>query len=497
MKTFDFFLPTKAAGADADFEAPVFSRSQNKSAEPFDQLMNRALNKPSRDPVDKPSAAKKPATHANAPRKAKPAAHPASRPAESAAASKTDKADQAAPEDHDCSTPEAKETSRKPATKTDSTDDAPSDTPPVAVEVLPVNPPVEQEIPTAASAGTELEDSLAIAAVGAEATTVVNPNETAAMPTEGPEVVPGAGMEPKPGDKLSSKDGKKVSGPGFNPAKSAGSDEIKAALEALAGTAESVAQNPANTGDLAADKPQNPALTATGTSGAEQSGKMKHAETSAKVAGTPAPNAPDVTAVTSASQVVARSKPAVKTPARETSDQPSSVSAASALHAAPATETSSANLISASSQTEMRLRALDRTHDILALHGVQLKQSGTDSLHVVIKPGAGLQLSLQMKQTSDGIEAQALVQQGDFHDLNRHWTELQQRLEERGIRLAPLGQDPAATGGQQNFQQQSRQAPQQDALSAGAFAEFASAGAASSRPAPSAPVNPRGWESWA
>jgi hypothetical protein len=162
-------------------------------------------------------------------------------------------------------------------------------------------------------------------------------------------------------------------------------------------------------------------------------------------------------------------------------------------------EISSSNLISPASQTELRTRALDRTHDILMLHGTQLKQSNSDSLQVVIKPGAGLQLSLQMRQTSEGIEAQATLQQGNFNDLNKHWGELQQRLEERGVKLAPLGQDQAATTtGNENFQRPSNPSAEQNSLSAGAFAEFASVGAKTSAPSSSvAEVMSRGWEGWA
>jgi hypothetical protein len=148
----------------------------------------------------------------------------------------------------------------------------------------------------------------------------------------------------------------------------------------------------------------------------------------------------------------------------------------------------------------LRVRALDRTHDIMALHGMRLKESNTDSLHVVIKPGAGLQLSLQLKQNGDGIEAHAVLQRGDFNQLNQHWTELQQRLEQRGIRLAPLGhENSAASNGNENFQRQPHPPAEQDSLTVGAFAEFAHAvaGGGSSAARVSQVAAERGWESWA
>ena len=106
--------------------------------------------------------------------------------------------------------------------------------------------------------------------------------------------------------------------------------------------------------------------------------------------------------------------------------------------------TSALDSIPVSNLAEIRTRALDRTHDMMSLQAVRMVDSKMDSLSVVIKPGAGMQLSLQLKQNSDGIQAQATLQHGDFTDLNQHWPELQQRLEQRGIKLAPLTSDESA-----------------------------------------------------
>ena len=225
---------------------------------------------------------------------------------------------------------------------------------------------------------------------------------------------------------------------------------------------------------------------------------MNKAEHEAKVAGTPEPSLAGVTVV-SALQAAAHTKPAARATARvESSEAPTPANFSSAERTPSTAETSATNLISASSQTELRTRALDRTHDILALQGLRLKETNAGSLSVVIKPGAGVQLALQLKQTADGIEAQAILQQGDFKQLNQHWADLQQRLVERGIKLAPLGQDGSLmNSGSENFQRPSQQSAEQYSLSAGAFAEFASAGAATARPAPAVAVTSRGWEGWA
>ena len=85
------------------------------------------------------------------------------------------------------------------------------------------------------------------------------------------------------------------------------------------------------------------------------------------------------------------------------------------------------------------MRAVERTHDMMALHAMRLVESNSDSLSVVIKPAVGTELSLELRQRNGGVEAQATLTRGDHQFLSQHWPELQQRLEQRGIKLAPLG----------------------------------------------------------
>jgi hypothetical protein len=155
-----------------------------------------------------------------------------------------------------------------------------------------------------------------------------------------------------------------------------------------------------------------------------------------------------------------------------------------------------ANAILNGNLAEVRSRALERAQDIIVLHADRLSESGNPSLQVVIKPGAGTQLSLELRQRGDGVEAQAVLQRGDFNHLNQQWPALQQQLEQRGIRLAPLITDGNfASGGENNFQHNQNQSAESDLFPAGAFAEVAPA-------SPFAPTathagTHRGWESWA
>jgi hypothetical protein len=154
-----------------------------------------------------------------------------------------------------------------------------------------------------------------------------------------------------------------------------------------------------------------------------------------------------------------------------------------------------------SSVVDLHARAFERTHDMIAVQTMRLVDSKMDSLHVVIKPGAGMQLSLEMRQRGDGIDVQAVLQHGDFAPLNQHWPELQQRLESRGVHLAPLvgGDSFTANSGGNGFQSPPHEFSNPDPLEASAFAAFALAGPVIQPPAPAlaaAVIHP-GWESWA
>ncbi len=139
---------------------------------------------------------------------------------------------------------------------------------------------------------------------------------------------------------------------------------------------------------------------------------------------------------------------------------------------------------------------MERTHELVALHALRLTSTGTNSLQVVIKPDTGTQLSLELRQRGNGVEAEATLQQGDFTRLNQHWTQLQQHLEQRGIRLAPLGGENnfAGTGGG-TFQPKQNPTPS-ETETAGSFAAPVLA-ALPGVPNLQPPVAQRGWETWA
>jgi hypothetical protein len=153
------------------------------------------------------------------------------------------------------------------------------------------------------------------------------------------------------------------------------------------------------------------------------------------------------------------------------------------------------NVLDLPSLADARMRAVERTHDMMALHAMRLVESKSDTLSVVLKPAVGTELSLELRQRNGGVEAQATLTRGDHRFLSQHWPELQQRMELRGIKLAPLGGGDSLSANDNSHFQQPQTSQEEAAQQASAFAEFAfvRSGGASARLA----VVHDGWESWA
>lgn len=158
-----------------------------------------------------------------------------------------------------------------------------------------------------------------------------------------------------------------------------------------------------------------------------------------------------------------------------------------------ATSTPLVSVASLPSPSEARLQTVERTHDLVSTHALRLVESKSDSMSVVLKPGAGMELSLELRQRNGVVEAQAFLSQGDHQLLNQHWADLQSRLELRGVKLGPLGGEESFTSSG-NFSQQRSPSRDEETERAAAFAEFAAvSGGATARSAAGA----WGWESWA
>ena len=97
---------------------------------------------------------------------------------------------------------------------------------------------------------------------------------------------------------------------------------------------------------------------------------------------------------------------------------------------------------------------VERTREMISLQVMHVQEAGAMEMRVVIKPDIGLQLSLHLRQWDGGVEVQAVLERGNFGLLNRHWPELQQQLELRGMRVAPLeNAEQSFGGGSEGFRQ--------------------------------------------
>ena len=79
------------------------------------------------------------------------------------------------------------------------------------------------------------------------------------------------------------------------------------------------------------------------------------------------------------------------------------------------------NSLDLPSLADARMRALDRTQDMMALHSMRLVESKMDALSVIIKPAIGTELSLDLRQQADGVEAHATLLRGDHQFLSEQW----------------------------------------------------------------------------
>jgi len=158
------------------------------------------------------------------------------------------------------------------------------------------------------------------------------------------------------------------------------------------------------------------------------------------------------------------------------------------------TSTLPMDAVGGSITADMRTRTLERTQEMMTVNATRLSDSGNSSMQVVIKPDAGTQLSLELRQQGGSVHVQAILQQGDFGHLNQQWPDLQQRLGQRGIQLAPLT-DEAGSGnssGNETFQNKQRQTTE-----GVPEVTFADAPIGMFTPGAMPAAARQGWETWA
>jgi hypothetical protein len=260
---------------------------------------------------------------------------------------------------------------------------------------------------------------------------------------------------------------------------------------------------PAAGGEIAAETsdPQGlapgppPGSEADGTSAAQQDAGMTKADKTDKVTAPAQQKLPVATSATGAEELSAGSATPVKIKFLQPGDLSGSAhhsGAGSLLDKVESAPAPGAHAVESASP----LRSLERTQELMSLQAVRLRESGAESLQVVLQPGPGTQLSLSLKLRDGQVEMSAALNRGDYDLLSRHWPELQQQLETRGIRLAALTCDPSLSGEAGLFQQPDRHEAGEEAVPADGLVDAALVSHLKSTPASPGSVR-RGWETWA
>ena len=73
-----------------------------------------------------------------------------------------------------------------------------------------------------------------------------------------------------------------------------------------------------------------------------------------------------------------------------------------------------------------------------------LRRMDASSLSLVLTPDGNTQLALHVELQQGRFEVRAVLERGDFSALGAEWSQLQNRLAEQGVRLAPLVSGPGA-----------------------------------------------------
>lgn len=244
---------------------------------------------------------------------------------------------------------------------------------------------------------------------------------------------------------------------------------------------------------LSADKntPSESGVEPVGTSAAQQELSMKKTGKMLKIAELDQQNLPGDPAEKAVKQAASETSAPMATP--DHSALPNFTAASAATSATDATTISSTAVAGES----VRPTTLQQTCDLVALQAVRFRESNVDSVRVVIEPGGGIHLSLELRWRNNVIEAQATLQSGDFHHLNRHWSELQQKLEPRGVHLTPLlGMDESGSKQRSSHRHSSQPQPRGEPEP---MSEFGSGGPMTESPKTRrtrAKHHP-GWETWA
>jgi hypothetical protein len=89
-------------------------------------------------------------------------------------------------------------------------------------------------------------------------------------------------------------------------------------------------------------------------------------------------------------------------------------------------------------------RVAAQTLELVTEQAVRLQNLKADSLSLVLRPDSQTELYLELRMRDGQIDVRAQLHRGDFDVLNSHWSDLQSKLGQQGVRLAALTQDTSS-----------------------------------------------------
>jgi hypothetical protein len=229
-----------------------------------------------------------------------------------------------------------------------------------------------------------------------------------------------------------------------------------------------------------------------GISGAQQEEQMKKAVKTDKTAELNQQNLPADSHVFAANQMVSSDKKLASAAIRVERTDPATFTAPVSNHPDLSVESAKTTTVTTAIPSA-HSRLLEQTQELASLQVARLRESGTDSLSVVLKPADGIQISLQLQMRAGTVSAQASLHRGDFEMLSRHWPELQQRLWAQGVQLSSLQRQETSTSSHSHQPHQQSQPREQGS------SEISRAGSMTEPPGKRArnAHSHRGWETWA
>ncbi len=144
----------------------------------------------------------------------------------------------------------------------------------------------------------------------------------------------------------------------------------------------------------------------------------------------------------------------------------------------------------------------------ISQHTAELRDLKSDSMTVVLRPDAETEIYLRFRAKEGQIEVAARLDRGDSESLRSHWPQMQQALQQQGIRLGSLQdsgfqRQDSTPSFHHDTPQHQRQQPSEEQNGLSTFLEDMAA-SGSSRPSSTkrqtragGTNGPRGWETWA